>query len=211
MPSFGPVDSPSGYAPPSCINCGCARSDGLLPRLPERLPRQELSEVHREGNLIGFFCTYSLSSGFCSTTADVYHAADVLVATISPFMTSISWMLGWCRYILGLINVFNLSSVSLWLLQCCYLIVEGGGGAFCCSMWLRKNMFRAVAGSESFRLHCRPPHEQKTMWRQPEGRGPTASSRNARASACASLLCLARSCGLANETPAMCRAVCAET
>lgn len=60
-----------------------------------------------------------------------------------------------------------------------------------------------------------PPHEQKTMWRQPEGRGPTARSRNARASALPtaqmSLLCLARSCGLANETPAMCPAVCAET
>lgn len=150
----------------------------------------------------GFFCIYSLSSGFCATTADVYHAA-------SPFMTSISWMLGWCRYILGICNVFNLS--SLWLLQCSYLIVEGA--AFCCSMWLRKNMCRAVAGSESFRLGYR------RMNKRPCGGNRRAAARQlaremrvrqrCRLRKC--LLCLVRSCGLANETPAMCRAVCAET
>lgn len=89
----------------------------------------------------------------------------------------------------------------------------GRRGAFCCSMWLRKNMFRAVAGSESFRLHCR------RMNKRPCGGSRRAAARQLAREMRVRQRCRLRKCLScvwrgrvdSTETPATCRAVCAET
>lgn len=114
--SFGLVDSPSGYAPPSCIKRGCARRDGLLPRQPEWLLRRDLSEVHFQGNC---FCFVALVVCFrvAARQTQMFRAAILLANHLRVWHAlPVCW--DCVDAFWGLFSLLNLSSASLWLVLC---------------------------------------------------------------------------------------------